>query len=185
MITNIWITIGIIVFLMLLDYYLTLKGFRLYSKEYSKKVKSESYELNPMFRKAVKKFKYNYLHLVSMIMVSFFVWLVYFMAGLSGNYTFFFLLQGMVFSMFAYVNSKHVQNILTIKAVNKKPAMIKGKTTYSLEFSLKSGIIQTFSLFLILLFVFIMVPSAFTLGFAIGPIVLILKQRKWLGKAKK
>src|SRR3989338_5605075 len=98
MLENIILTIGLIIILMLLDYFLTLKGLKAYKKSYSKFVEFESYELNPIVKESISKGVYNLKHLLSMVLVSLLVYVVHY---LSFNNLFgfqigtFFFTQGM------------------------------------------------------------------------------------------
>ncbi|MBI4452325.1 hypothetical protein HY637_02770 [Candidatus Woesearchaeota archaeon] len=185
MIQNVYLTIFLIAMLMLLDYYLTMKGFKLYKQKTYKYIKLESYELNTMFKESVNQSTYNFKHLLSVALVSIFVYILYYA---SYNEILFFhkstyhFIQGMIFSMFIYINSKHLQNIMTFNAVNRNPSILSGKIKQTTLFSLKSGIAHSFAAFLVLLSLFLLVPSFFTFGFAIGPLAITLKQRKWLKK---
>ena len=53
--------------LMFLDYYLTLKGYKLAKENYLKHFIIESYELNPRFKKSITENRYNFKHLVYLI----------------------------------------------------------------------------------------------------------------------
>ena len=185
MLEDIYITIAILITLMFLDYFLTLKGFKLYKKRYSKYVEVESYELNPKLKYYIKEGKYSFGHLMGVILVSAIVYGFHYIGRnnlLGLGMWVFFLIQGMLFSIFVYLNSIHIQNIIIFNAVNKNPSMLSGKLKRKYLFSLKAGSARALEVFLILLFVFIMVPNSFTLGFALGPLVMLLKLRCWVKK---
>ena len=183
MLENIILTIGLIIILMLLDYFLTLKGLKAYKKSYSKFVEFESYELNPIVKESISKGVYNLKHLLSMVLVSLLVYVVHY---LSFNNLFgfqigtFFFTQGMIFSMGVYMNSRHIQNLIIFNWVDKDPSMLSGKIKQKNIFSLKALIAQSIGLFLILIFIFIFVQNMFTLGFSLGPLIVLLKTRSWI-----
>ena len=183
MLENIILTIGLIIILMLLDYFLTLKGLKAYKKSYSKFVEFESYELNPIVKESISKGVYNLKHLLSMVLVSLLVYVVHY---LSFNNLFgfqigtFFFTQVMIFSMGVYMNSRHIQNLIIFNWVDKDPSMLSGKIKQKNIFSLKALIAQSIGLFLILIFIFIFVQNMFTLGFSLGPLIVLLKTRSWI-----
>ena len=188
MIDNIYATIGIIAALMFLDYYLTLKGLKMYKGKYSKHFKFESYELNPMFREKVQAHKYSMKHLVSVILTSALVYFVYYF-GLQNRFglrpSTFYLVQGLVFSMLIYTVLRHIQNILIFRAIDKDPSMLSGIVRQKLAFELKAGMTHAFTAFLLLFIVYLFVPTSFTLGFALGPLAMTYRHWTWLRKHKK
>ena len=102
MLENIYITILLVAALMFLDHFLTIKSVRLGRETYSKHVKLETYELNPIFRDSVNKLKYSWKHFIGVI---FAVLITYFFYCLSinnillfrmGNY---YMFQGMILSI--------------------------------------------------------------------------------------
>jgi hypothetical protein len=160
-----------------------LQGFKFYEKAYSKKVKVESYELNPMFKKSVKKRRYSFRHLFSMIIVSVFLYLIHYFGTndmLGFRMGTFFLIQGMLFSMLIYINSRHIQNIILFSYIEKNPSVLSGKVKYSYKFSLKASSAGLVGIFIVLFAVFLFVPSFFTFGFALGPLIMLIKQKFWL-----
>ena len=62
MLENIYATIFFIVVLMFLDYFLTIKSVNLTKQGFSKYIKVESYELNPLFKGSVSKMQYSLKH---------------------------------------------------------------------------------------------------------------------------
>lgn len=185
MIENIHITILIFVILSFLDYFLTIKGFKSYKEKYSKFVKIESYELNPMFKKDIRKLKYNFKHLFFVVFASVLVFGVYHLSQ-NNLYGFkirtFFFLQGIIFSMLIYLNINHLGNIILFKMINNNPKLLSGKIKHSYLFSLKTNMIMALKFFIILFVIFIFNLNAFTFGFALGPLVLLIKLYFWSKK---
>ena len=187
MLENIYVTIVIIAVLMILDYSLTLKGFKFYKKKYSKFIQAESYELNPLFKDSVNKNKYNIKHFFSIILVILLLYAFHYLS-FHGIFMFtpssFYFLQGMIFSMFICINSRHIQNLMIFNAINKNPSMLSGKLKQSILFSLKASQAQLFSLSLILIIVFLFSPNMFFLGFAVGPLIILYKSHTWIKKSQ-
>ncbi len=176
------IHITLITSLMFLDYYLTLKGFRLYKEGYSKHVEAESYELNPIFMKSISSNKYNLIHLISVVFIAVLLAVVYFLSTsqkLYFNIGTYDLLIGMLVSMFAFINSKHLFNLMIFKEIKKNPSILSGKIMQSYEYSIKTSIAQALTTSFVLFFVFVFSPSYFTFGFFLGPLVIALKMKKW------
>ena len=188
MITNIYLTIVILVVLMFLDYYLTRKGFELYKKKYYKVIASESYELNPRFKDSISKKKYSFVHLVGVICICLLVYFIHYFSftGLLGfkQWTFF-IVQGMLFSMLILVNSSHIQNILIFGYFNRNHSTITGRIKQKTIFSLEAGIAHKLAEFIVFFSVFLLNPSYFLFGFSLGPLALLLKLRRWKKKLKK
>lgn len=167
---------------MFLDYFLTIKGFRLYKQKYSKFIEAESYELNPNFKKSVNARKYNFLHLIGVIFVSAFIYAIYYL-GTNNIFYFtkssFFTCQGMLFSIFGFINMRHIQNIMIFKFVNKNPSMLSGKLKQKNSFTIYASRISTFTFSIFLFFVFLLVPTSFTFGLALGLFLFSFKQRRY------
>lgn len=186
MLENIYVTIGIVAVLMILDYVLTLQGFKSYKQKYATFVQFESYELNPAFKASVTKNKYDLKHFLSVVAVAV---LLYAFHYLSFQRFFgfipstFYLLQGMIVSMFICLNATHIQNVMIFNAVNKDPSLLSGKLTQSGLFSLTATRAQFFSLFLIFITLFLFSPDMFILGFALGPLIIFLKTYFWVKRS--
>lgn len=179
---NIYFTVILLIILMLSDYLLTLKGYRLYKQKYSKFVEIESYELNPMFKESISKKRYNFKHLFGIIFSSFLLFFVYYLGInhlLGVDITTFHLLQGMLFSNFLYVNSRHIQNIMLFRSIIKNEKLLTGKLKQHHLFSLESSKAQLISIFLVFFSIYIFFPNPFTLGFALGPIIMLFWNYIW------
>src|SRR6185503_13549189 len=128
MIHNVFFIIIVTATLMFLDFYLTIKGAKLYKQGFSDHIKVDNYELNPMFQKNIIDFKYNYRHLLSVILVSILIYLFYFLSQrYPSNSQSFEVIPGLLFILMGYINANHLRNIMIFKAVNKNPGMLKGQ----------------------------------------------------------
>jgi len=182
MLNNIYLSLVILASLQFLDYYLTLVGFKLYKSGYNKHVEIESYELNPRFRKSISKGQYSWHHLFFVIVGLLVLWGSHYLGNLEVygfSMSTFYMLQGMLFSAFVYINTKHIQNILLFRLVRDNPYLLSGKLKQKLLFSLKAGQYGAISTAMLLFFVFIFVPSYFTFGVFLGPLVILFGQWKW------
>jgi len=186
MLGNIYLISLAIVALMLLDYYLTLKGFALYAKKYAKHIVIESYELNPAFSKNIKRGKYSAKHGLSVILVISI--LIFLYEGAKSNaipiisVSMYHMAEGMLLSAFAYVNVRHLKNIFLFFLVRKNTKLLQGKVEQSRSFSLMASVVDSFGMFLVLSIVFIAMPNFFSLGFASGPLIIMLSHFRWLRK---
>ena len=186
MLGNFYLITSIVVLLMLMDYFLTLKGYSLYSRKYSKNVELESYELNPTFGNNIKQGKYSLRHALSIFVIVGILFLIHFCIDFCQfsiiSTPMLYMAEGMLLSAFTYVNVRHLKNILIFKSVDKNPKLLQGKVFQSKEFSLKASIIDCFATFLILFVVLLSVPNFFTLGFASGPLIVMFAHIRWIKK---
>jgi len=187
MIENIYITIFLIVFLMFLDFFLTIKSVKLAKQGFSKYIKVESYELNPLFKENVSKMQYSFKHFLLVILTSATVCLFYYLG--KNNFIFnmdtYSMFQGMIFSLFIFVNASHVRNLIVFSMIKKDSSLLSGKIKQKYLFSLKSSSADALKVFLILITLFLFSPSYFNFGFAVGPLFLMLKARAWIKKYLK
>jgi len=188
MIENVYVTIFLIASLMFLDYFLTIKSVRLAKRGHSRYIKLESYELNPIFRKSVDQMRYSWKHFLGVILAAMGIYFFYY---LSVNTILFFsmngyhMLQGMLLSIFIFINAGHIRNLMVFNAIKKDRSLLSGKLKQSHLFSLKAGIAEAIKLFVILFSLFLLYPSYFTFGFALGPLLVANKGRAWIKKHLK
>lgn len=187
MLTNVYMTMAILATLMFLDYFLSLKQIRLYEVKYHKYIEYQYLELNPFQRESVETGRYNFKHFLYVLFLLAIVYLVHFL-GSNNIFKFtaktFFIFQGILFSTFIYINSRHVQNIIIFNAVNQNPSMLSGKLKQKYIFSIKASSAHAVGTFLLLFTVFIFNPSYFTFGFALGPLLILYAHKKWVKVSK-
>ena len=132
--------------------------------------------------KSISSNKYNLIHLISVVFIAVLLAVVYFLSTsqkLYFNIGTYDLLIGMLVSMFAFINSKHLFNLMIFKEIKKNPSILSGKIMQSYEYSIKTSIAQALTTSFVLFFVFVFSPSYFTFGFFLGPLVIALKMKKW------
>ena len=134
----------------------------------------EIYELNPYQRDSVERGKYNPWHFISLLFICALLTGLYF----SGPNEFAFF-QGWGLSLFGFIVSRNIRTLIIYYRFNKNPKPLIGKVkeTYLYTLDRMVGEVIGITFFLILIFAFI--PSFFTLGFALGPLPLLLKARGW------
>lgn len=177
-----FLTIPAIMILMIIDYLLTLKSIALYKKIYSKYFEVESMELNPMFQKDMEKGRYNPKHALSMIFTCtiVFLFLIYDLIKSGSNTISVSIMPPMmIISMLLYINLNHIRNIWINKIIAKNPKYLSGKIKQKHIFSLKSARIYLVPFIVMLGVLFVLEPSYVTLGFALGPIGIYLKNLRW------
>lgn len=185
MLDNVYITIILIVILMFLDYFLTIKSIDLAKQGYSKYIKVESYELNPLFKESVNKMQYSLKHFLGVVFVSVIVYAFYYSSVhdiLFFNMNGYFMFQGIISSIFIFINASHIRNLIVFNTIKKDKSLLSGKLKQKHLFSLKSYIAESIKLFIILFSLFLFSPSYFTFGFALGPLLIANKNRAWIKK---
>jgi len=175
MIQNVYLTIGLVVFLALLDRYLTLYAFSLYKKKYSEFIEIESFELNPFGKKDVEESKLiNFTHLFFVFFACLLIFISYLFEA-----NFFFFIQGIFLTLFVYTNSRNIKFIIICKEIIKNPNLLTGKIKEKTLFSHKGVRAEMVGVAILLLFIFLMIPSYFTFGCFLGPLVLLMVNEGW------
>ncbi len=105
--------------LALADYYLTLWGAKLAERGYRAHFKSESYELNPVWRADVGRMRlFNPRHLLLAAGMTALLWLV---GELDFLPWFFLVMFGVVLGAFVPIVSQHVGNIYLFDYLRRHP----------------------------------------------------------------
>ncbi len=163
--------------LMLADYFLTLLG-----KKYRERVphfQSETYELNPDFRKAVdNNEKVNYRHLAYTAIFTFAAYMIY----KSGDKTFLDFFTGYIVTTFGVVNARHIGNISLFRFSIKNPEEIKGVIHTSHLYNLKNSLFQTIGLTTVFLMFVILKPIPFVIGAFASQVIFVIQQLFWIDK---
>jgi hypothetical protein len=161
--------------LMLADYFLTLIG-----KRYRDKItyiSSDTYELNPEFRKAIdNELKINPRHLIYVVVFTFIAFMVY----KSGNETSIEGFTGFIVTLFSVVNARHIGNILLYRYSLKNPDQVKGTLYTSHEYNLKNSLFQVIGLSTVFLVFVLIKPSPFLIGAFISQLVFIIQHIAWI-----
>lgn len=187
MLDNVYITILFVAALMFLDYYLTIKSLKLAEQGYTKHIRLETLELNPSLRGSVDRKKYNWKHFLGVIFAAVVIYFFYYLA--KNNLVFsmdtYFMFQGMMLSIFIFINASHMRNLIVFSTIKKDKTLLSGKLKQKHLFSLKSTMADAIKVFVILISLFLFSPSYFTFGFATGPLLLVLKGKSWIKKHLK
>jgi len=174
--------VALVPILMLCDYYLTILGFILYKRHYSRHFKFEEYELNPLFQSSIKKHKwFNLRHMASVALVT--ICAVFMVSGAksiaNGVEGFFF---GWILVTFSAIIGKHLTNILLFLHALKHPDEISGEIYLNYRFQLRVSqysIVGILCPFIVLL---LFNQTSFIWGGVAGLIFLWLIHSCWLDK---
>ncbi len=168
--------------LMVSDYYLTLLGKKLRDNVYLQHISTEEYELNPAWQKDINKFRmFNYKHILSVILVTGY----YYFVSLLLSDSWYYGVYGALFTMYAYVIMRHLNNILIYTYANKNPDLFSGKAVIGHLFSLYLSKYQSFTYSVFFLALFAWSRSWFIFGGAIGLGLLGLTNIRWIRAYKK
>lgn len=163
--------------LMLTDYFLTLVG-----KKYRDRlpyVRSETYELNPDFRKAIdNNEKFSFTHLAYTGVYTFLSFMLY----EQGDKIFLEGFTGYIAATFGLINARHIGNILTFRFSIKNPEEVKGVVYTSHLYNLKNSLFQTIALAMAFLLFVILHPVPFLIGAFVSQVVLAIHQLLWINK---
>lgn len=187
MLQNIYLNLILLAAFMFLDYFLTVRAYKLYAKKYFDFIEVEQFELNPRMQKNIKEQKYSYLHLVMVVIILILIYLVYFLVSsdsfLEELYISF--IQGMFIFPYIFVVANHFRNIGIYKYVLKNPDSLNGKIKQSYFFSLFSAKKMVMSVIIMLIFLFVFKPSVVIFCATIGMLMLNRIIRKWEKIARK
>ena len=161
---------------MFLDFALTLTGQKYYRKYYKKHVVIDKYELNPLFEKEVDKGKYPVKHLIGVILLSFIIYYLFIID--SDKFIYETTISAILFA-YLIVNMNHINNIFIFKWVGNDPELVKGKIMYTRKFSYGSNFVSYFSMFIMLLIIFLYVHTSITLGALIASFMFIFANLVW------
>ncbi len=179
---NLYFIVPLVLFIFLLDFYLTLKGQQYYRKYGIKHVKMGAYELNPLWVKSVRKGKYDLKHLISIFLVILGLIFIFYNDKSLIIYEF---IIGFFLISWIFILSRHVQNLVYFWYIGNHPESIKGLIYKKPDLTYVQSIIGTFSLFLILFIIYIFNPSTFIIGGLSFSMLFILVQFIWFKKSIK
>jgi hypothetical protein len=179
---NLYFIVPLIMIIFLLDFYLTIKGQQYYRKYGIKHLKFGAYELNPLWRKTIRKGKYNYLHLIAIIFVIISIISIYSIDETLFIYEF---LIGFILISSSYILTRHIENLTYFWYIGTHPKSIKGLIIKKPDLIYFQSIVTTISLFLLLFIIYIFYPSIFILGGLIFSLLFMLVQFGWYKRLKK
>jgi hypothetical protein len=179
---NIHFIIGLIISLSILDYLLTLKAKKDFEKELGENIHLENFELNPIWQKSIKQGKYNFKHLLTLIILTIIIVYIYYDDDSKILYEFF---VGFFLILLVIVNTQHIQNIAISSFKKEHPTEIEGGVKLSMGSLYYTSMLSQLSMALLLIFVLFFNPSIFLFGGIMGILVYNLKQYSWYQNAMK
>lgn len=87
-------------------------------------------------------------------------------------------LLGFAISIYLIVNLRHIESLLTDYLIQKRRKDLSGRVTIKRRFLLGQTAVRILSLFVMLAFIALIRPSPLFIGFALAPLVLVL--RYWI-----
>jgi len=164
------------------DYYLTLLGASLAEQTYRRHFKSESYELNPVWRRDVGRGAlFNPRHLLLAAVITGILW----WAGETDLTPWFFpVLFGMCLGAFVPIIAQHLGNIYMFDFLRRHPGEISGEVTVSMRYAIVISLAQGLVVLAVLLVATVMAPSPFMFGLLAGSSVLTAARFSWLSRAR-
>ncbi len=171
--------------LMIVDYYLTILGYHLYSKYYSKHIQSEQYELNPILQSDINKRRFlSWRHLTGVLIL---IGIALFVNLHPVSFDPFYaaMIFGMIITIYCVIIANHINMILTFLYIRKYPEMLSGQATFSYPLVLKMSQYRILPPLFILLPVALFLPSPFVFGGLAGLLILMLIHETWLSRYQR
>lgn len=189
MISNICFTLSLVALLMFLDYYFTLKNYRLYKEKVATIIEVEQFELNPEFQSLVYKNQYSHKHFWGVIVLIAFLWAVWMIEKTfelsGGESSWFQFFATAVIAFLLFVLFQHTRNFLNFRAYNKSQTGLEGKLKQSYLYALQTSRGEAVGMMIVFLIHFLLVPSYVAAGFIFGLILMIKQQSVWKKKYLK
>jgi len=169
--------------LMLSDYYLTLIGNIYKKKKYGEHFITETYELNPIWRKDVDNPKWiNYKHLLAVISITAYFYLISEFLDQPLYYQF---MIGFFYVSFGMINGRHLNNYFLFKYIIKHPNEITGKLYLDHLLVLKMSQFQLMVMTVPLILLTFLEPNVYLFGGLFGCLVLYITHFSWIRKHKR
>ena len=170
--------------LMLADYFLTVWGAVLKDKGYGKHFKVEHYELNPVWQKSISEKRWvNPRHLLLTLFTSSLLAALLELGGLPDP-----AVEGMfgcLFVFFGIIVGRHLSNILTFRLFARRPGDISGQLTMAHSLALSTSTFQYLVAAIPVAMVAIFSPTPFSLGGAVGAVLIFVVHAVWIWRHKK
>lgn len=170
--------------LMFADYFLTLIGAVQSKKKYGQHVKTEHYELNPIWQADVAQRKWlNPRHVLLVVVFSS---LLFFIAesGAVGEPLVEFVLGGVLIVLGTLVGI-HLSNLMMFGHVIRKPEQISGRLTMSHELVLSAAMYRCLVVCVPFVVVATFMPSPFTVGGMFGIALLLVAHLVWIARYRR
>lgn len=167
--------------LMLGDYLLTVAGARLRDRGYSRHIRTEYYELNPVWQKEVARKRWlNPRHLVLVAVAGIWIYGMDAAFGPGDDPTLSFA-TGAMLGVFGAINGRHLANLATFhRAQTHASGDMEGSITFSHEYMLRTSLHQHLSLLLPLALLFLCQPTPLLGGSVAGIALLMLLHGAWI-----
>lgn len=179
MLIVLFITIILILSFGLFDYFSSRFAFKLYSKKLKNYYEYEIFELNPYQRDSVEGGKYNLWHLIGLLFICALLSISYYIG--FNEFSFF---QGFSVSFFGYIVSRNVRTLIIYHKFNNNPKALIGKVKETYFYTLDRLLGEVIGVTIFLLIIFVFIPSFFTFGLVLGPLLMLFQGKKWKKKYK-
>lgn len=170
--------------LMFADYFLTLTGAALKDRKYGNHIKTEHYELNPIWQKQIAQKKWlNPKHIVLTFVLSSFIILMTEYGEMPEPFT-----QGIwgcLLALYGMIIGRHLSNLMIFGYMIRKPNEIHGQVTMTHALVLSLSLYQYLVVFVPLTLIAIFSPNPFIFGAAIGVVLLTMIHLKWIWTHRK
>ena len=167
--------------LMAADHLLTVAGARARENGYDRHIRTEHYELNPVWQKEIaRKRWFNPRHSVLVLVAAITFYLVSeaMPPGDSAGALFF---SGMLVGTFGAINGRHLANLATFRYLRSHPDRdIEGSISISHEYALRLSLHQHMTLLLPLALLCASQPGPLLAGGVAGIVLLMLLHAAWI-----
>jgi hypothetical protein len=168
--------------LMLTDYWLTVAGARLRDSGYASHFKTPSYELNPVWQKTIAAKRWlNGKHLALTVIVGTACVLLSEIPHQRISDVFF----GFALAVLGLVNGRHLSNLALFAYVRRRPHTLSGTVTMSHELVLWLSLFQIAPVMLMLMLLWIIVPTPQVMGAVAGVAALSLVHLLWMRRYRR
>ena len=171
--------------LMISDYVLTIAGARLREGGYAEHFRTQHYELNPIWQKAVRRARWlNLRHLALVVLVTTLFFAIGRLSRLPDDPQIAFLL-GFVIGIQGALNGRHLGNLAIFAAIRRRPGDVRGEVTMSHELTLRLSMFQNLAVLLPLVLLVAFVPNPTVWGACAGVAALMLVHILWIARQRR
>jgi hypothetical protein len=169
--------------LMFSDYYLTVLGAVRREEQYALHFKTEHYELNPAWQKAIAEKKwFNPRHALLTVLLSGALIALMEIGLIPDDLAKGF--AGAILVLYGMIIGRHLSNLLIFSHLNRKPEEITGAITMTYPFLLYMSQYQTMTVLVPVAFIALLTQNAYAVGGVVGILLFMLIQFKWIHKAE-
>jgi len=166
--------------LMLCDYWLTVAGARAREGAYAEHFKTQHYELNPLWQKAIARKRWFNLRHIGLTLAFGALFFHLGETALANDPVFDFII-GALFVVLGAVNGRHLSNLATFAWMRRHPDELSGSIAMSHGLTLWLSTFQYLVLLLPLVLLAIVLPEPHVLGGLAGVVLLISIHLGWIG----